>query len=280
MDFADAENEIRNVEQSMMTTDQPLVNFGQLVEKLIAVENDLEDRNRRCEAANKAVDQLLSENRVVQPITLSAAIQQLEQSKVLAVRTQVDEKLASDRANQNARLQSETKRQTDLKRELEQAKNEYDLLRKDSRVEIESSERSVQNAKRELATRKAKTMKAMRTAYPAVRDLLTPITTPGYKQPGSSGSLQFTSEKQPMSYAGLLRTRALVDSTKGRELLFSIAQPLNALGKLNDRPLGGFPPNRNHYDIDNAEVREKLKRAQAFLRNYGEAMVEAGLLSP
>ena len=83
-----------------------------------------------------------------------------------------------------------------------------------------------------------------------------------------------------MSYAGLLRTRALVDSTKGRELLFSIAQPLNALGKLNDRPLGGFPPNRNHYDIDNAEVREKLKRAQAFLRNYGEAMVEAGLLSP
>lgn len=280
MDFADAENEIRNVEQSMMTTDQPLVNFGQFVEKLIAVENDLEDSNRRCEAANKAVDQLLSENRVVQPITLSAAIQHLEQSKVLAVRTQVDEKLASDRANMNARLQSETKRQTDLKRELEQAKNEYGLLRENSRVEIESSERSIQNAKRELATRKSKTIKAMRTAYPDVRDLLAPITTPGYRQPGASGSLEITSEKRPMSYSGLLRKRALEDSKKGRELLFYMVQPSNAFGKLNDRPLGGFPAYRNHYDIDTAEVQAKLQRAQAFLRNYGEAMVEAELLSP
>ncbi len=280
MDFADAENEIRNVEQSMMTTDQPLVNFGQFVEKLIAVENDLEDSSRRCEAASKAVDQLLSEHSVVQPITLSAAIQQLEQSKVLEVRTQVDEKLASDRANQDAQLKDETERQATLKRELEQAKKQYDLLRKESLVEIETSERAVQNAQQELATRKARAIAQMQHAYPAVRTLLVPFTTAGYRQPAADGDLEITSKKQALSYSGLLRIRALEDSDKGLRVLFVMAQSYDGYRKFNDRPQGDFPVNSSFQDIDKAENRVKLKAAQSFLRKHGEAMVEAGLLSP
>ena len=74
--------------------------------------------------------------------------------------------------------------------------------------------------------------------------------------------------------------RALEDSKKGREILFYAVQPSNAFGKLNDRPLGNFPRYGNFNDIDKAEVQQKLKRAQTFLRNHGEAMTETGMLSP
>jgi hypothetical protein len=108
VDLANAENEISSVEQAMSATQQPLVNFGLLVGKLIEVETHLEQSNRQCEAANNAVNQLLREYRTAQPITLNLAIQQLERSNSVAVATQVNEKLASDRVVQVAQLQSET----------------------------------------------------------------------------------------------------------------------------------------------------------------------------
>lgn len=280
MDFAHAETEIRDIERSIAATHQPLVNFGQFVEKLIAVETGLEKSNQRCEAADAAVDRLLSENHVAQSITLNEAIQQLAQSKKVAVRTQVGEKLASDRANQDAQVKDEIERQATLKRELEQATKQYDLLRKESLVEIETSERAVQNAQQELATRKARAIAQMQHAYPAVRTLLVPFTTAGYRQPAADGDLEITSKRQALSYSGLLRIRALEDSDKGLRVLFVMAQSYDGYRKFNDRPQGDFPVNSSFQDIDKAENRVKLKAAQSFLRKHGEAMVETGLLSP
>jgi hypothetical protein len=97
---------------------------------------------------------------------------------------------------------------------------------------------------------------------------------------GSSGRLETTSEKEPLSYSGLLRTRALEDSKEGLTILFHAVQPSATFGMPNDRPLGDFPRYANYYDIDTAKVQVKLKRVQNFLRDHGAAMTEMGMLSP
>ena len=126
VDLANVEDEMLSVEQALKITHQPLVNFGQLVEKLIAAEVEIERSSRRCADANHAIDQLLSENQATQPITLQEAIQQLRQFHSHAVQRQVDEKIAAEQARQEAQLQGETERYNKLRSELTEATHKYD----------------------------------------------------------------------------------------------------------------------------------------------------------
>ena len=196
------------------------------------------------------------------------------------MKVQVDARLANQRTSQASQIDNAIKQGTSLKSELEQARLRFKRVQQQSIDQTDAIQRSTRQAQQEQSTQAANAIAAMRGAYPAVRELLTPFTTSGYRQPGPSGRLKTTANSQPLSYSGLLRMRALEDSKKGREILFYAVQPSNAFGKLNDRPLGNFPRYGNFNDIDKAEVQQKLKRAQTFLRNHGEAMTETGMLSP
>jgi hypothetical protein len=138
----------------------------------------------------------------------------------------------------------------------------------------------MKNAQRDLAEQMSHAITQMQAAYPPVRTLLLPFTTPGYRQPAASGNLEITSTKEALSYSGLLRIRALEDSDKGMSVLFILAQSFDGNSKFNDRPQGDFPVHSNFSDINKADIRLKIRTTQSFLREHGEAMVEAGLLSP
>ena len=64
--------------------------------------------------------------------------------------------------------------------------------------------------------------------------------------------------------------RALEDSDKGLSVIFYMAQSFDGYRKFNDRPQGEFPVDSSYQDIDNADIRVKLKTAQSFLHNMAK----------
>ena len=279
-DFTSIERSLSAAEQSIHTTRQPIMNFDQFVEKLVSVESTLASNNRPFATASTAVDQLLDENLTAQPITLKEAIDQIYQFDSVAVAKQVDARIANERSVLAAQTQTEANRRSQFESQLKAAKLRHDAARQQAHAANESFRQSMLQTKQEASARKDEAIARMRAAYPQMQSLLLPFTTPGYRQSPASGRLEVTSEKQPLSYAGLLRTGALDDSDKGLKKLFYMAQSSDAFGKLNDRPQGEFPVYKSEFDIKRADVRSKVKRTQAFLRDHGEAMVAAGLLSP
>lgn len=149
---------------------------------------------------------------------------------------------------------------------------------KQARQQIESANRAAEKAEQAREAELAQAIDRMKTAYPAVRDLLIPLTTPGYRQISSANRLDTTADKEPLSYTGLLRKGVLENTDRGIEDLFYLVQPAAAAGR-NDRPMGAFPEYNAVNSIENATTREKVKQAQAFIRLHGNAMVKTGLLA-
>lgn len=273
-------SQMSQAERLMQSTDQPLSNFGQLVQQLIEIESKFDLHNRQYETAINGLDQLLNEYPVAQTITLEEATAQFESSDARTVPEQVAARIADEQSVLTSQMQTATDRVETLNLQLRQARKRLDAMSEDAQLALESSQRSLLTNEQELSDQKAQDVARMKQAYTAVRALLIPFTTPGFRQQAASGKLEVTSDKQPLSYAGLLRTGALEESDEGLEKLFRMAQTFDGYSKFNDRPQGAFPTLRDHQDIKKADVRAKLKRAQTFLLEHGEAMVEAGLLSP
>lgn len=278
-DFVEIEQQLKDIESSVPS--RSIENFNQDVQVLRHIEFSLDKSIRQYAVAEAALDQLLAENTAIQAITLQAAIERFELSDSAAVDQRVADRINKLRLAQSAQIQAETQRREKLEARLEAAKLQHDAVSQQSRASSEASRQSVLETKQNVNAKRSDAITRMRAAYDPSKSLLLPFTTPGYRQPQSSSSqLTMTAEKQPISYTGLLRMGALEDTEKGMTTLFHMAQPNNGFGKLNDRPLGDFPHNRTYSDINNAEVRTKLKRVQTFLRVHGEAMADAGLLSP
>ncbi|MCA9257939.1 MAG: hypothetical protein KDA61_02010 [Planctomycetales bacterium] len=144
------------------------------------------------------------------------------------------------------------------------------------KVQIEREGRS-----NRLASQKAQRAAALAKVMPEVRSLLAPFITPGYVQPArgrGSYNLETTTEKKPVSLERLKLVGALDDTSKGHFYLLRFGGGRNTSG--NRRPLGSFP-NYLGGDISvNVQSVPRVKRAQALLREHGEALVEAQLLSP
>ena len=86
-------------------------------------------------------------------------------------------------------------------------------------------------------------------------------------------------DAQPFSFSAIIREGALENDAKGLKSLFSLGGS-QRLSWLNDRPIGSFPQNASELDITKPDIIRQLKAIQEFLRQHGEAMVEAKLLSP
>lgn len=113
----------------------------------------------------------------------------------------------------------------------------------------------------------------------SIRTDLIAFTTPGYVQPESADKLVYRKTKRPFSYSALKRIGALEDSDKGRAILLRVGGSKTATQQ-NDRPLGNFPRMNSISELRKPDLVARLKETQRLLRQYGQLMVEDGLLSP
>ncbi|MBI1310075.1 hypothetical protein GC176_02120 [bacterium] len=258
---------------------QPLGDMNYFHATLTGIQSDLESSQSELEIVSSAIGQLLRENTVAQPITLQDAIDRLTSTDTAAVQQAVDARLQKERDVQAAQLKTETDRKAVLERDVQAAKSKLADAEKQARQQIDSANRAAEEAKQAREAELTQAIAQMKAAYPAVRELLAPFTTPGYRKISSTTRFETSADKEPLSYSGLLRRGVLEDSARGIEGLFYLVQPHDAFGNNNDRPLGEFPEYKSFNDIENATTREKVKQAQAFIRLYGNAMVKTGLLS-
>ncbi len=173
--------------------------------------------------------------------------------------------------------------------ELEQAKSKTRLAVAEKRLEsakaesaqrLGDSEKALDNETTRLAAEKAELRRQMESELPAMRSLLSPFITPGYRQPSVDTHLEVTPDALPISLSRLMRSRALEDSKKGMETMLILADSDSNYQPRNDRPHGSFPNRESETDIGKPEILRTLRTVQEFLRKYGDVMVEAKLLSP
>lgn len=134
-----------------------------------------------------------------------------------------------------------------------------------------------QISKREKANRAA----ALNRDMAEVRKYLPAFTTPGHYQPNSTSSawvVELTIEARPVSLSRLDKLGALKQTVEGLDRLYAFGGG-RAIDVNNDRPQGSFP-NYAPYYIKQLEIRSIVARSQELLREHGQAMVEAGILSP
>ncbi len=143
---------------------------------------------------------------------------------------------------------------------------ELDRFRKlaEARRRQEDTHAEIQIRQTDDAT--AKAQRIANAQRPEVCDLLKPFVSGGYWQPG----IGVGKDKTPMSLAALQATGALEDTVKGLDKLMDIGKD----GR-NDRPHWGYPIWRKCSE----QQREEIKKAQAYLRDFGVELVELKKLS-
>lgn len=103
-----------------------------------------------------------------------------------------------------------------------------------------------------------------------VRNLLAPFLDDGYWQPGKAkGSF----DKGPVSYAALRSTGALRPTVGGLHKLLKLGR----IKRDRERTRWGYPQRLNKLSVGQ---RDQLKRAQEYLIDLGDVMVEIGMLAP
>jgi hypothetical protein len=103
-----------------------------------------------------------------------------------------------------------------------------------------------------------------------VRRLLKPFTTPGFMRANQRGE---TYDKKPHSLSGLRSLGALEPTMQGVKKLYNLA----TTKKDKVRPRWG---KAKRWKNLNQSTKEKAKKAQKYLLELGEALVELGMLAP
>lgn len=180
----------------------------------------------------------------------------------LAVKTALDEK-----------RQTSERMMRPVKLALRQRQDEVTMLRE--RIATLQSELEQIRHKEERAA-------ALKPLMNEVHRYLTPFTSPGYVQPAGnsiSHNVERTVDAKPVSLDALRKIGALERTMEGFKCLLVFGGgrgPVHA----NRRPLGSFPAYKNWNALATPDILNTVKRAQSLIRDHGEALVEAQLLSP
>ncbi|MEO2031390.1 MAG: hypothetical protein ABGZ35_04840, partial [Planctomycetaceae bacterium] len=122
---------------------------------------------------------------------------------------------------------------------------------------------------------------ALRSSMADVRKYLSPFTSPGYLQPNSLSNprrTERTDDAMPVSLSRLERLGALDPTPEGLERLYEFGGGKNGT-RSPGRPLGAFPKYTS-FHLQRPAVLAAVRRAQELLREHGQALIEAKILSP
>ncbi|MDZ4779949.1 MAG: hypothetical protein SGJ19_06835 [Planctomycetia bacterium] len=198
--------------------------------------------------------------------TLRAAITEDQHAERLAAIEFERERIESAQKAADAQI-AEAKEQV-----IRQA-GEAEAVRILAGLEAAQAQRALVQARYEREQAQQQRAAALEKDLAEVKRTLVPFVTKGYAQPGPGMDVQ-TTDLAPMSLSKMVGNGALKPTREGMEALLAIAN----WG--NDRDRGPFPATVaniiNWREVDIAFI----KRAQELLILHGDAMVEAGLLSP
>ena len=168
--------------------------------------------------------------------------------------------LAKFYADYQQNLDSITGENRSLSDQIQQIRNETDVIKRSTRDTI-----AKQNRQQEFLNDKNE-----------IERLLQPFITPAFVQLGSDYTdWRKVSEKQPISYRQLEASGALDKGIKGVETMLYIGSPSYGTKQYGARPMGSFPQ-----DIRSDSNMEKVKRAQELIRKHSVYLIENGLLHP
>lgn len=187
---------------------------------------------------------------------------------------------AAEFAKKQAKIQQETDAQNlalDLKEE--QRRLDDELAQKQIENERKAMEAQAKTAREQAVLRDAKEKIAAERAYqeklkkfdkalPEIKSLLSPMISQGSMQIGGAGWTP--GEKGPVSLAALQKNRILDLGDNG---VYYVSGLFCGPSCRNDRPRGGFPESFTSNET-------KIRRAQELLVEFGDVMVEKGLLRP
>lgn len=216
---------------------------------------------------------------------VATARKEAQQSQALAMLTQErdrqrqqlekaarDQELAAERAKQETKAAADQKvRDAELARE----KAEQELRVLEAKANSERAARDLKQAEDQRQREKLRRDRVAKfeAALPGMKAMLSPFISNG-KMQYISGKGWREGDPGPLSLAALQSTGGLKDEPGSHSRLMNLC---TASSSGNDRPIGSFPTWRPEAGY---EIQREVQRVQAFLRDYGDLLVERGMLLP
>lgn len=279
-DLQQRREEITAVREAFLQAAVPLTDLDPYDRQLAHTATKLHSVTSFLDLFDSALDELLAEAPATATgPTLDEALMALNVPAEDEARRIVSEKERVLRMRHAEAIAAAQEQLDSLRDRLEIAKTE--LRQSETEAEKRLSDAKTQQAEqqRELDQKRQAARKRMEQALPDFQSRLSPFITKGYRQVNTRHQFATVIEAQPLSYSALVRVGALNDSAAGLEILLMMGHNHQFRG-MNDRPSGDFPKYTSEFDIKKPEVIQELKAIQAFLREHGEAMVDAKLLTP
>ena len=270
---------IADVKRSLPHPDTPELN--DVRQRLAAVAQGLE-QGELSPDAEVAIQNSL--NALQQQAAQLASLSNPPPVDALGIDEAISSVVESIEADEQAALQ-EARNQADqaIRQKKEPAIRDMRLALRDQQDQATELRRQIAQMQREQADFQAKAARAeaLRREMSDVKQYLSPFTAPGHLQPKSDRNAwdtERTADAKPVSLARLKRLGALEPTMEGLERLYIFGGGKNAVLN-NSRPLGSFPEYWAQH-LSKPDVLQAVKRAQQLLRDHGQALVEAQLLSP
>jgi hypothetical protein len=265
------------VDKAVAAKDEQYAPSQDLVGRVEAVKNEASQAATAFRDLNRRLAALVASSPPAPPETptLEVALRALEERLAAEEVKAIAEAVEKERRAGIAKRAEEKARQ---ERMLQEKQAEIDRLAAESKAKELDAEKQAAMAeaaeKERVAREKAAKLALERkfaAAEPEIRQILMPFISPGYTQPEGREFRRATTTKGPVSL-GALRRNGMLEPTVEALNQLCVATTSN---RTNDRPLGSFP------DIQtNKNWEEGTQRAQQLLTEFGELMVEKGLLAP
>lgn len=256
--------------------DKEYIPDNSLISLLSDLSGQIKDASQQMVLDQLSLDAILAQVESREPAEKTLAEAIIKQTQKMAEKRNQTIAAAQKKAEETytKRLAELAVEQVKLKRQAQVEKQEHEnaMLRLKSAQEAE-------NQKREQAKKMA--LHRFEQEYPKVKSLLIAFTTKDYSQVGTFKQRMYvkSAEKTAASLAAIKGLGALDDDLDGLNMMYRLGGQRAMGSYVCKRPLGGLPSYRGD-NFSSAAETERIKRAQQFLRDYGEIMVEQGLLSP
>jgi len=255
---------------------------GGFLDQVNAVHDELEKAVELCEADEAHIATLIRVSQSATPSNETLA-------KAIAVRKQAQSadaiaKLSEERKRQQEEFEK-TSREQQLATERAIAKADLDRDKAEKAALIAEAESRAKAARLELARAEAEREKErlkrervakFEAALPGMKSLLSQFIATGrmHYVPGKGWR---EGDPGPLSFDAIKSTGGLNDDPVSLNTFISFC--LNH-PRENDRPLGSFPETTFRSEGSVAQIRREIQRAQTFLREYGDLLVERRMLQP
>lgn len=204
--------------------------------------------------------------------TLRDAIEGLRAAETRRRAEKINEEVAAAKAVLDEKEAAARMRLQELEAQQRLESEKLETLRQEAKLAGLKVEQDVLRDQIDERRRRADLERRFQADLPEIRRVLTAFITPGHKQI-VDGKWKRVEQKQPVSLSGLHATRTLGDDSMSQMYLYHAGG-----ASKNDRPNGPFR------DYIGGSLRDHetalVQKARRFLLDYGNLMVEKGMLMP